>query len=118
MKRWIPIGVALAALVAAVVVPGTTLAAKDDDGKALYKEYCKSCHGPKADAGEYTPMTLIQEQWERFFDKKFEAVHREVTDPAHESKPVPEAVGPERLRSIRKFCVDHAADSEHPMTCG
>lgn len=108
---------AVAVLAIALIAGGGAEAAKDE-GKELYKEYCKSCHGKDAAAGEYTPMTLIQDQWDRFFDKKFEATHGEVLDPAHENKPVPEAVGPERIKTIRKFCVDHAADSEHPMTCG
>ncbi len=33
------------------------------DGKKLYREMCKVCHGPDAEAGEYAPMYLIQEQW-------------------------------------------------------
>lgn len=106
------------AVVAVALIVADDVRAAKDEGKELYKEHCKSCHGKGAAAGEYTPMTLIQEQWERFFDKRFEPAHKDVSDPAHENKLVPEAIGPERLKTIRKFCVDHAADSEHPMTCG
>lgn len=106
------------ALVAAGLLVVPAGAADRKDGKALFKEYCKGCHGPKAPAGEFTPMTLIGDQWVRFFDQKYEAAHKSVLDPAHDNKPVLEAIPPETLKEIRKWTIDHAADSEHPMTCG
>ena len=93
-------------------------AAKKPKGQDLYKEYCKRCHEADSPNGEYTPMTLIQEQWERFFAKKYEAVHTGVVDENHEGKKVTDAISAEDLAQIKKFAVDHAADSEHPMTCG
>jgi mono/diheme cytochrome c family protein len=86
--------------------------------KDLYKGYCRTCHGPKGPAKELTPMTLIQEQWERFFKEKYQDSHSAIKDPAHGDKPVTEAVPKEDLEKIRKFLVDHAADSEQPSTCG
>lgn len=88
------------------------------DGQELYKEFCKPCHTADSEAGEVTPMTLIQDQWNRFFDEKFEETHGTVLDPGHDNKPVTEAIGEDELEAIRDFAVDHAADSEHPMTCG
>ena len=88
------------------------------DGRTLYKEYCKPCHAADSANGEYTPMTLIQDQWQRFFDEKYVPAHKDVADPAHGGKPVTEVITPEMLKQIKKFAVDHAADSEHPMTCG
>jgi len=41
-----------------------------------------------------------------------------VMDPNHENKPVTEAISEADLELIKKFAVDHAADSEQPMTCG
>ena len=93
-------------------------AQKAPTGQELYKEYCKDCHVAGAPAGEYTPMTLIQDQWTRFFDKKYQRAHEGVLDAKHGGKPVTETISPEMLESIRKFAVDHAADSESPMTCG
>jgi cytochrome c5 len=95
-------------------------------GKELYKLSCKPCHAPKSPAGEYTPMTLIQEQWDRFFDQTYDKVHAPLADTA---KPTPEwitpdmverfrLITPKALEKIRKFAIDGAADSEHPMTCG
>ena len=38
--------------------------------------------------------------------------------PANGNRPVTETISPEELEAIKKFAVDHAADSENPMTCG
>ncbi len=91
---------------------------KKADGKALYKEFCKPCHAEGSEAGEYTPMTLIQDQWERFFDEKFEETHAEVLDPNNDNQPVTEVISESDLEAIKKFAIKGAADSEHPMTCG
>jgi mono/diheme cytochrome c family protein len=113
-------------VVAAVFFAGLALDAaaakkKKIDGKEMFKANCKVCHEKGADAGEYTPMTLISEQWERFFDKKYENAHKDLKMPAGsdaEGQGVTEAITPEILEAIRKFSIKHAADSEHPMTCG
>ena len=39
-------------------------------------------------------------------------------DPAHDNKPVTEVITEDDLELIKKFAIDHAADSEQPMTCG
>jgi len=94
------------------------IAGKKVTGKELYKEYCKPCHLPDSPNGEYTPMTLIQDQWERFFKDKYEATHKDVVDDNHEGGTVTDVISDENLAKIKKFAIDHAADSEHPMTCG
>ena len=93
-------------------------AAKKPKGTDLYKEFCKPCHEAGSANGEYTPMTLIQDQWERFFDRKYERAHRKVNDDKYGGVPVTEAISPEVLEKIRDFAVDHAADTDQPMTCG
>ena len=87
------------------------------DGKALFKTYCKSCHDVDADAGEYAPLHLIMDQWDEVFDA-FDKTHAEASNDLTGGKPVGEFLGQKLLDKIRKFCVDHAADSEEPMTCG
>jgi len=104
--------------VLALSLANVATAAKKPKGVDLYKEYCKPCHEADSDNGEYTPMTLIQDQWDRFFDKKYVDSHSAVTDPNHDNKPVTEVISEEDLEMIKKFAVDHAADSEQPMTCG
>ena len=95
------------------------------DGKELYKNNCKVCHDKNAKAGEYTPMSLIVEQWDRFFDETYESTHKTLDMPVAKdakaktpAKKVTEAITAEMLKAIRKFSTKHAADSEHPMTCG
>jgi hypothetical protein len=96
----------------------TEKAVEKMSGKDLFKNYCKTCHGPESPHGEYTPMHLIQEQWERFFDEKYEETHGAVVDSLHGGQPVLKVINKKMLKKIRKFSVDGAADSEHPMTCG
>ena len=87
-------------------------------GKDIYKNVCKQCHGAEAEAGEYTPMTLIQDQWGEFFDEILVETHKDLACPADESKKLLEVLDKDALKKVREFCVDHAADSEQPMTCG
>lgn len=104
--------------VLALSLANVATAAKKPKGVDLYKEYCKPCHEADSENGEYTPMTLIQDQWDRFFEKKYVDTHSVVMDPNHENKPVTEVISEADLEMIKKFSVDHAADSEQPMTCG
>jgi hypothetical protein len=104
--------------VLAVSLANVAIAAKKPKGNDLYKEYCKPCHEADSEHGEYTPMTLIQDQWDRFFEEKYVDSHSGVTDPNHDDKPVTEVISEEDLELIKSFAIDHAADSEQPMTCG
>lgn len=104
----------------ALLLLGGGAKAEDDNvpGRDLYRDYCKSCHSAESPNGEYTPVTLIQDQWTRFFDRKYRRKHDKVIDTAHGDKPVTEVITPELLEQIRNFAIEHAADSESPMTCG
>jgi hypothetical protein len=104
--------------VLALSLANVATAAKKPKGNDLYKEYCKPCHEVDSDNGEYTPMTLIQDQWSRFFEKNYVDSHSGVMDPKHDNKPVTEVISEEDLEVIKNFAIDHAADSEQPMTCG
>ena len=117
VTKW-TIVVILIAIVAVSAADMAVAAKKKAKGVDLYKEYCKSCHDEGSENGEYTPMTLIQDQWDRFFNEKYLETHEGVTDPNHDNLPVTEAISAEDLEKISKWTIDHAADSEHPMTCG
>jgi len=105
---------------AALLALGVGASAKDAKrtGQELYKEYCKSCHLPDSDNGEYTPMSLIQDQWKEFFDEKLVPAHEGLVDPNHDDQKVLELMTEDELELLRDWTIDHAADSEHPMTCG
>jgi cytochrome c5 len=114
----VTVAVVLAAVVALSFASGATAAKKKIDGQELFKEYCKPCHAAGSENGEVTPMTLIQDQWETFFEEDFAESHAEVVDPKHDGKPVTEVLTDEEYEALRKWTIDHAADSEQPMTCG
>jgi hypothetical protein len=114
---------ALAALVSAsALAEGTDedpkAKIKKMDGKELYKNFCKTCHTEDSAAGEYTPMSLIMDQWDEFFDDTLAETHQDLTCPKDEKTKLMDVIDKDMIKKIRKFCVDHAADSEQPMTCG
>lgn len=80
-----------------------------DTGRDLTRTKCKACHASQAKAGTMTPLSKTQMQWERFFEKK-----------QHEKKApgVWKQITPKELEQIRRYLIDHAADSPHPETCG
>jgi hypothetical protein len=88
------------------------------DGRQLFKDTCKSCHLPDSPNGEYTPMSLIQDQWREFFDHQLVPAHEKLTDPAHDGRRVLDLLTTEEMKQLRDWTIDHAADSENPMTCG
>ncbi len=114
--RWTVTVVVIGCL--ALGLANLAVAKKGDSGKELYREFCKPCHDADSEHGEYMPMSLIQDQWTRFFDEDYVETHEGVLDPNHDDKPVTEAISKEDLEKIRKFAIDGAADSENPMTCG
>ena len=111
-------GLAVTAFAEDEVAKETQKDPKKMDGKELYISYCKVCHTEDSDAGEYTPMSLIMDQWDEFYDETFAETHKEVACPKDEDKMVTDMIDKDMIKKLRKFCVDHAADSEQPMTCG
>lgn len=79
------------------------------DGRELTRGKCKACHAEGSRAGTVTPLSKTQKQWERFFDKG-----------QHEKKApgVWKGISPGELEQIRRYLIEHAADSPHPETCG
>lgn len=118
MNRIIRMPVVAACFVSAAMSTPVLAETAAEEGQRLFREHCRHCHDKGSPNGKYTPMTLIQAQWERFFDKKYERKHRKVMDDKYGGVPVTEAISPEVLDKIRTFSVDHAADTDQPMTCG
>jgi len=111
-KRLLAISWLIALALVAVVPAGD----KGPGGKELYKQNCRVCHEKASPNGEYSPLTLIQDQWKNFFANKFQSTHQSAVLPG-QNKKLLEALTPDQIKSIQKFCVDHAADSEQPQTC-
>ena len=113
-KLFIAVTLLASALASAPVLAENSV----EEAQRLFRSHCRHCHDNGSPNGKYTPMTLIQSQWERFFDRKYERKHRKVMDEKYENQAVTDAISPEVLEKIRKFAVDHAADTDQPMTCG
>jgi hypothetical protein len=107
------LGFALAVSLSSLATAETAV----EESQRLYREHCRHCHTDGSEAGKYQPTNLIAAQWERFFKRKYERKHRKVNDDKFGGKPVTEVISPETLEKIRTFAIDHAADSEQPMTC-
>lgn len=103
-------------LLFAATLAGHAAPAGEKGGKELYKENCRACHEKNSPHGEYSPLSLIQSQWKTFFKTKFRAAHADAVVPGKNVRLL-DALTPEQLKAVEKFCVDHAADSEQPQTC-
>jgi cytochrome c5 len=107
----------------AVLLAGLLLAAAGSasaqtlNGKELYRNNCRVCHDKGSPQGQYTPMTLTQDQWRRFFKLKLGPAHKTAVHPKTGVRLL-EQLTPDQLKAIQRFAIDHAADSEQPATCG
>jgi len=115
--RYIIQRAALLVIAAAVLAVAVNAADNPTDGKSLYRNNCKVCHDKGSKNGQYTPMTLTQEQWRRVFTAKLIPAHKTAIEPKT-GKKLLESLTPQQLKAIQRFCIDHAADSEQPATCG
>ena len=100
-----------------LVFTTTAVAGFAEDGKALYRANCKVCHDKGSLNKQYTPMTLTQDQWRKFFSTRLANAHKNAVLPGT-SKKLLESLSPEQMKAIQRFAIDHAADSEQPATCG
>jgi len=94
-----------------------TASAQNLNGKELYRNNCKVCHDKGSPNGQYTPMTLTQDQWRSFFKTKLIPSHKSLVHPKAGGKLL-ELLTPDQMKAIQRFAIDHAADSEQPATCG
>jgi cytochrome c5 len=103
-----------ALFVASVFITGVAFAGgpNPNRGKSLFRANCKSCHMPKGEAKDLTPLTKTQAQWSRVFKSGVEKMLPRVTQKTGR------ALTPADLADIQLFLVSHAADSDQPETCG
>jgi cytochrome c len=107
----------LAGLLCGVLVFAGALAASKSNpkrGKVFYKKNCRVCHDGSGPAAELHPISKTMAQWERAF-KAGGVVEGHLGA-------VTEKTGNELterdLLDIQGYLVYHAADSDHPATCG
>src|SRR5215470_20048293 len=81
-KRLLAISWLIALALVAVVPAGD----KGPGGKELYKQNCRVCHEKASPNGEYSPLTLIQDQWKNFFANKFQSTHQSAVLPGQNKK--------------------------------
>ena len=110
--------ISLAMIASAAVADDEEKPLEKMDGKELFRAECRPCHLEDSDNDHYTPMTLIADQWDEFFEDYYLETHADQKSVTDEEKPLTDVLTDKLLKKIRKFCVDHAADSEQPMTCG
>jgi cytochrome c5 len=91
--------------------------AQNLNGKELYRNNCKVCHDKGSPNGQYSPMTLTQDQWRKFFTLKLIPSHKNALHPKTGGKLLQDLT-PDQMKAIQRFAIDHAADSEQPATCG
>lgn len=103
-------------LLACFAAPAMALA-QNANGKELYRNNCRVCHEKGSANGQYTPMTLTQDQWRAFFKLKLTPAHQTAVNPKTGGQLL-EQLSPDQFKAIQRFCIDHAADSEQPATCG
>jgi cytochrome c5 len=106
-----------ASLLGMLLAAGASASAQSLNGKELYRNNCKVCHDKGSPQGQYSPMTLTQDQWRTFFKLKLISAHKNVLHPKTGGKLL-EQLSPDQIKAIQRFAIDHAADSEQPATCG
>jgi cytochrome c5 len=106
-----------ASLLGLFLAGAASATAQHADGKELYRNNCKVCHDKGSPQGQYTPMTLTQDQWRTFFKLKLIPSHKTAVHPKTGGKLL-EQLTPDQIKAIQRFAIDHAADSEQPATCG
>jgi cytochrome c5 len=102
-------------LITVLVSVGIAVAAggpNPNHGKSVFKTTCKMCHVKSGDAKELTPMSKTQEQWKRVFKQSLDKCVKKVEDKTGKK------LTPAELDDMQAFLVAHAADSDHPETCG
>lgn len=112
----IVLGAICAGAILALMLQDSTSLAQSKSAKDLYRQNCRVCHEKGSPNGEFSPMSLTQDQWKNFFKNKLVPAHKDATLPGANQKLL-EMLTPEQLKAIEKYATDHAADSEQPQTC-
>ena len=83
--------------------PGLSLT----DGETLFDMKCGKCHA-RGNATAFGPVKYASVQWERFFKRNKHGRKKDIS----------QEVSEEEIKQIKKYLVDHAADSDRPIAAG
>ncbi|MBF0103327.1 MAG: cytochrome c [Desulfobacterales bacterium] len=78
------------------------------DGESLFVEKCGSCHKNGGEAPVFAPVKYASSQWERFFQQ----------DKHKRKKDISALIELSDINAIKKYLIDHAADSDRPIAAG
>ncbi len=78
------------------------------DGKVLFQQKCGKCHKSGGEAASFAPTKYASLQWERFFER----------DKHARKKDISADFSSDELFAIKKYLVEHAADSDQPEAVG
>ncbi|MDY6843572.1 MAG: cytochrome c [Thermodesulfobacteriota bacterium] len=79
-----------------------------DEGEALFQSRCGKCHRSGGEGPIFSPVKYASSQWKRFFEKDKHARKRDISGD----------VSPADLEAIKQYLMDHAADSDLPVSTG
>ena len=78
------------------------------DGKAVFLYKCGSCHKAGGEAAVFAPTKYASTQWERYFARDKHKRKKDISADYTESE----------LNAVKRYLVNHAADSDQPEAVG
>ena len=78
------------------------------DGKNVFVNKCGSCHKSGGEAPVFAPTKYASSQWERFFGRNKHKRKKDISSELSEAD----------LNAVKKYLIDHAADSDQPEAVG
>ena len=77
-------------------------------GQDLFISKCGTCHRVGGEAPVFAPTKYASRQWGRFFERN---THKRKKDISRD-------IAPSELERVKKYLMDHAADSDQPVAIG
>ena len=78
------------------------------DSAAIFQTKCGRCHGSGGNAPAFSPVKYASSQWKRFFDRDKHARKKDISG----------EISAADLEDVKRYLMDHAADSDLPIAAG
>ena len=85
-----------------------TVLSRASDGKDVFVKKCGSCHRSGGEAPVFAPTKYASSQWDRFFARNKHKRKKDISSVLSEAD----------LNAVKKYLIDHAADSDQPEAVG